>query len=386
MIGCNGNKQPVNDHILTFDVTKEYSQQTIDIHDIADIEYVTLESNDSCLFTNFVYLSDNYIVAFNYFEWNFVFFDKSGKPISNIARSGQGPEEYTMPQWMQLYTEATDDFFVVTLPNKIQVYDKYGNFKRTLPLRGDSLLLSVDAIYDYNEEYLLCHDNNASINYPFYLISKQTGAIKNINLHCPKRIEMSKIEVRQNGKFRSLRANASYAIKKDFGMLLNEYSSDTIFYLSEKQEIQPVFTRIPSIYDMEYPIFLTGFIETDKHLFFSTEEFAGSFDTNIKSKEKGYMLDKEANKFYQVTVENRDYRGQDLIVSPIKMTSLVKSECSSNPHIGARALSIEKLNEAMKNNQLDGPLKELVSSASDNEQFILMIIRFHVHKKTKVCQ
>lgn len=371
---CNTSHKKSDNEILKFNTTDEYPAKTLDIHDIADVEYILLQSKDSFLFTNFVYLSDNYITAFNYFEWNYVFFDKTGKPISNIARNGQGPEEYVMPLWIQLYAEDSDDFFIVTLPNRMQVYNKQGDYKRTLQLRGDSLHLTVDAIYNYDEDYLLCHDNDPSINYPFYLISKQTGLIKDINLYCPKKIEMSKREVKENGEFRSVTANAAYAIKNDSGMILNDYSSDTIFHLSKEMEIKPMFIRIPSIHNMKSPIFLTGFIETSRYLFFSTEEFASSF--NKESKEKGYMLDKDSHTFYQVDVTNRDYKGQDLIVSPIKMTSLVKSECSSDPHVGVRALPIEKLREALDNNKLGGDLKELVRSSSDDDQFILMILRF----------
>lgn len=372
---CNKGYKKSNEGIITFDVTEEYPKRVIDIHDIAEVEYLIPQSKDSFLFTNFVYLSNNYIVAFNYFEWNFVFFDKLGNPISNIARNGQGPEEYVMPLWIQLYSEENDDFFIATLPNKIQVYNKQGDYKRTLQLRGDSLHLSIDAIYDYDKEYILCHDNDSAYHYPFYLISKQTGAIKNIDLYCSQKVDMSKMEVKQNGEYRSIRANAAYAIKNNTGIILNSYSSDTIFHLSQDLKLTPFFVRTPSIHTMKDPVFLTGFIETNKYLFFSLEEFSYAF--NRESKEKGFMLDKDSNTFYQVDIKNRDYEGQELIVSPIKMTSLVKSECSSNPQIGVRALFIEKLRESLNNKHLNGKLKDLVLSSDDDDQFILMIMRFH---------
>lgn len=375
LYSCNTENKNTDNAIVTFDIMEKYPQKTIDINDIADVEYIVPQSKDSFLFTNFVYLSNNHIIAFNYFEWNFVFFDKKGNPISNITRNGQGPEEYIMPLWIQLYDENNDDFFIVTLPNKMQVYDHEGNYKRTLQLRGDSLHLSVDAIYNYDDEYILCHDNNPSENYPFYLISKQTGFIKNIDLCNISKIDMSKIEVKQGGKFRSISANASYSVKNKTGTILNLYSSDTIFYLSKDLKINPFFIRTPSIHTMENPIFLTGFIETNKYLFFSTEEFDYSFDN--KSMEKGFILDKRSNTFYEVSIENRDYKGQDLIVSPIKMTSLVKSECSPNPHIGVRALPLEKLKISLDKNKLAGKLRELVLSSSDDDQFLLMIMKFH---------
>lgn len=375
LYSCNTEYKNTENTIVTFDTMKKYPKKTIDISDIAEIEYLIPQSKDSFLFTNFVYLSNSYIIAFNYFEWNFVFFDKKGNPISNITRNGQGPEEYIMPLWIQLYDENNDDFFIVTLPNKMQVYDNKGNYKRTLQLRGDSLHLSVDAIYNYDDEYILCHDNNPSETYPFYLISKQTGFIKNIDLYNASKIDMSKIEVKEGGKFRSINANASYAIKDKTGMILNLYSSDTIFHISKDLKISPLFIRKPSILTMRNPVFLTGFIETNKYLFFSTEEFDYSFDN--KGMEKGFILDKKSNVFYEVSIENRDYKGQDLIISPIKMTSLVKSECSPNPQIGVRALPLEKLRTSLEKNELAGKLKELVLSSSDDDQFILMIIKFH---------
>ena len=102
---------------------------------MADVEYLVLATRDSFLYTHFVYLTDNDVVAFNSSDWSCVFFDRKGNPVSRIGKSGGGPEEY-MPFWIQIYDEQADEFFIFSYPNKIQVYNSRGDYKRTLPLSG----------------------------------------------------------------------------------------------------------------------------------------------------------------------------------------------------------------------------------------------------------
>lgn len=363
-----------NGEILSFDVTKKYPEKTMDIHEIADVEYVVLESRDSALFSNCVYLTDKYVIAFNYYEWDYVFFDRTGKFVSRLNRGGQGPEEY-MPFWMQVYDEKEDDFFVFSYPNKIQVYDRNGNYKRTLRLKHEENKEStVDGIFDYGK-FLLCHDK-LSATVPFYLIDKQDGTIRNIPIFSPNKIETRRRETKPSGEVRSLQADLSYAIRSGDGILLTDYSNDTIFKMNPTGALQPVFIRKPSIHTMNPPVVVNGFIETDAYSFFSTQRLDFDFNNTDQVRDKGYLLDKKANRFYELKVSNRDYEGQDLIVSPAELTTRVNTEYSINPRVGLRALKTDQLLQANQNGKLSGPLKHIVDSMEEDNPFVVMIMRF----------
>ena len=68
LLSCGGGKgeaqkQKVSDGLWTFDVTKKYPTKEIYIQDIADVDYIPLETNDSILWRGreVLYLDDDYI-------------------------------------------------------------------------------------------------------------------------------------------------------------------------------------------------------------------------------------------------------------------------------------------------------------------------------------
>lgn len=78
-ISCGDSTTQVTPTVHEFDITKKYPSKTLDINDLAKIEYLILESCDSFLYTHFSYLSDNYILTFNTYDGSYVFFDRKGK-------------------------------------------------------------------------------------------------------------------------------------------------------------------------------------------------------------------------------------------------------------------------------------------------------------------
>ena len=80
------------------DLEKEYPVKRIDIHEIADVEYIPLETTDESLLTSggTKAVSDKYIVIADYAPDNnqILIFDRKGKYLKTINRRGQGPGEY----------------------------------------------------------------------------------------------------------------------------------------------------------------------------------------------------------------------------------------------------------------------------------------------------
>ena len=373
-LSCKREASEQSQSILEFDVTKKYPQMTLDIHDIADVEYLVLQTRDSFLFTNFVYLTDNYVVALNYYEMSFVFFDRKGNPISSISKAGQGPEEY-MPLWVQVYCEKEDEFYVFSYPDKIQVYNKVGDYKRTLRLREESSIAYIDSLFDYDEEYLLCHDKQATTSSSFYLLSKKDGKIKDIPISKSDKIATNIRKTDESGHFLTIQFDVSYAIKDGNNMILTDHSSDTVFNLTPELQLIPRFIRKPSVHEMKTPILLNGFIETEQYSFFSTEEIAYDFNTKQEGETKGYMWDKEAKGFFEVKTLNRDYKDKEIILSPVRIFS-GPSERSSSPRTGVINLKAKELLAANAEGKLSGELKEVVESTPEEDLFVIMIMKF----------
>lgn len=373
IFSCGDSRSSTSD-LIEFDLAKNYPKKTLDIHDVADVEYLVLKTQDSLLFTNFSYLTDNYIIAFNYYELNYVFFDRKGNPISNVARAGQGPEEYTA-FFLQVYDEIKDDFFVFSYPDKIQVYNKNGIYKRTLSLRGTTKEAFIDAFYNWNEDFLLCHDKQTVDSRPFYLLSKKDGSVKDIPLAFSKKVNTSVVKKDASGEFLRIQYPFSYAIKKGENILLTEYSNDTFFLYTPNFELIPKFIRKPSIQQTDPPVLIHALLDAGSYTFFALDELYYNFNTREGGDEKGFMIDNQSHLIYEVDMLNRDYKKQDLFISPATITSRI-GECSSNPATGVRAIKTDELIKARDDGKLSGTLKAVVDTMDESTPFVLMIMNF----------
>lgn len=94
---CTSNQQ-IDPDLPVIDLEKEYPVKRIDIHEIADVEYIPLETTDESVLMNGweKSISDKYIILADTGNgtYRFLIFDRQGKYIRTIDRQGQGPGEY----------------------------------------------------------------------------------------------------------------------------------------------------------------------------------------------------------------------------------------------------------------------------------------------------
>lgn len=372
-LSCGKREAAVSSSLIEFDVGGNYPEKTLTIQDVADVEYLVLQSRDSFLYTHFVYLTDQYVVAFNNSDWGYVFFDRQGNPVSRVCKAGQGPEEY-MPFWIQVYDEGTDEFFVFSYPNKIQVYTKKGDYIRTLPLNEVASTAVIDGLYTYTQEYLLCHDK-VSKTTPFFLISRKDGKVEPVPLSFGEKISPFLKKKMANGESLTIQFPYSYAIKEQENILLTEYSGDTFFLYTPEHRLVPKFVRKPPVGATEPPVLVHGLLETDTYVFWSTDKLEYNFATRQGEEEKGFLFDKRSNEMYAVKISNPDYEEQDLCISPATLTSRI-GESSFNPRVGVKALKNEGLWKAQEAGKLHGSLQTVVDSMDEENPFVLMIMKF----------
>ena len=200
LAACSHNKQSAND-LVTVDVTKTpTSQKELILQDFMDVEYIPLETNDEFITKGKVMdIGKDIIVVGNAREGDILLFDsKTGKSIKKINHRGQSGEEYLMLINI-LLDEPTGELFVNDGPSsKIQIYDLDGNYKRSIPYKKGAF---VSNIFNYDKNYLLCQDtyapaNESSVN-TFFLLSKQDGSMKDIEIPFEKKI--STVIVKQVG-------------------------------------------------------------------------------------------------------------------------------------------------------------------------------------------
>lgn len=166
-----------------------------------------------------------------------------------------------------------------------------------------------------------------------------------------------------------------FAVKNKDGFILTPHSSDTIYQFSFENKLTPILIRKPSALDMSIPVLINGLLETERYSFFRTEKIEYDFKTKQGGETKSYLWDKETKEFYQVKTINRDYKEQKLILSPAGILSS-PTEHSSNPQTGVIRLRSKELLEAYSKGFLSGKLKAIVESTSEEDLFVLMIMKF----------
>ena len=376
LLACISCKQQnPDDSLLEFDVTASYPEKTMDIRDVADVEYMVLKSDT--LYTMFLYLTDKYILTINGPERSFQVFDRTGHCVTEIARYGNGPEDY-MPGGKWFIDDAKDEVYILSFPSKFQIYDAHrGDFKRTLKVfedgKYDGLNFPFDGVSQWGE-YMLFYDKSSS-EYPYLLISRENGEQRRIPMHLEKLIKTMGEKPYKDDMVAVLPSNHTYFTQSGENLYLTSPSTDTVYVCTPDLHYTPYLVRKPSVLDMETPILLSGFIDTKDYAFFSTEKMEFDFETFEDNEKKSYVLDRKSGKFFELSVENADYEGQEILLSPAGVLyEGMGSLRSANPRVGVITLDSEELLEADKAGKVKGKLKEALDELTD-EPFVLMIMK-----------
>lgn len=375
LVGCGRDKQ-LNEELVFFDVSKNYPEKEIYIQDIGEVEYVTLEVNDEFLYSYILGISDNYIICGNHVDKSFLFFSRTtGKPISKINAYGNGPEEYNLTA-ASVYSEEKDEFFILDYPIGIKVYGRDGSFKRELEFRQGSYIGGPEAFYDYDENNLMFYDGfQGTLNeYPtsFVLISKQDGhTTKEIEIPYEKKISLMFTRKSDGSAIVGSMPKVFFAVRNENDFLLTDYSTDTVYRFTPEHNLIPVLVREPSIQEMNSKIILHSWLETADYLFLTTNKLEIEWDNPGEFKEQGYLIEKKTGSIYQSRVLIKDYKGKEIILG-----LSVLSRSLQDTQIGYISFPSYELIDANKENRINGELKEIVDQLTDDDGYVIMIMKF----------
>lgn len=369
LLSCKKN---TSTDLIVFDLNEDFPVKTLDIQDIAEIEYLTLEFHDDYLFAELAGVTDNFMICYGE-DRSIVFFDRTtGQPVSKISRYGNGPEEY-IRNLGPVYSESKDELFILDSPAGIKVYGRDGTFKRQLPF--DPYLCpnwGIPPIFDYDENHLLLSvlsfKKGAMKDTSFILVSKQDGLMEGIHIPYEKKVDVFFTQ----GIAPATPPNVCWAARNGNDFLLTEYSSDTVYRFTPERELIPVLVRTPPIQQMETKTLLHSWVETSRYLFFCTEKLEPDWkDVEKGFPTKGYLMEKYSGAFFQTHIQMRDYKGEELILGP---TVIGKTPSEQT---GIITLEASELQAANEENRLSGKLKEITDRLTENDEYVYMILKFN---------
>ena len=360
LASCKDQKGQQDIGIWHFDVTKEYPTKEIYIQDIADVDYIPLETNDSILWRGreVLYLDDDYIVGAN--RNNGVYFhDGKGKALNMFNKMGQGPKEY-LDMYKVQYDKKSDEIYINDM-FKYYVYDKEGNFKRSFQGIEDKLYSRIEQFFILNEDELIQYNYNNHYTRVSRLTGEHLGDIKlgvadsTTTLHFRK----------NNMIFNTI---VSHFTKDKEGYIITSFSSDTTYLLTSNLQLKPIGVRIPPVSSQDVPVFLLPVKNTPRYYFMSTIKKEDSFPV------KAYMMDKKTNQIYYLKdyFKNKDYIGLKVhldMFGPSVLADLPNNVC-------VQSLNITKVCEAYEEGKLSGKLKDIAANLKEDDNPVLMIIKF----------
>ena len=359
-----GQRQAVNNDLITVDVRKTYSQKKeLIIQDFMDVEYVALETKDGFFNQGIVQdVGKEFILVTNITRDGVIFvYDRAGKALSTIKHQGQGPEEYVRIFNIALDEDNGEIFVNDIYGDKIVVYDLFGKFKRNFKHKQGGGSVSYTEVFNYDKRNLICYDQqNKEI--AFVLVSKQDGSITK-EVKVPFKEKKLLMQVVGDGYSSPGFYPSIYPYKGKW--ILSEISSDTVYSFLPDKSLQPFIVRTPSVQSMNPEVMLILRFISERYYFME------AIKNEYKFPRTYFMYDKQEKVFFSYVVYNGDYSSKELL-----SMSLFKPV---NHEMLWRTLEAHELVVYYKNGKLkDGKLKEIASKLDEEDNPVIMLIK---HKK-----
>lgn len=379
LVSCNEKKrktsQALTDGLIEIDMYKEYPQKDIFIQDVADVEYIPLETRSDVLLDrialNKICMSDSLIITDNS-EGTVFIFNRQGKNISSFNHLGRSGEEYLI-----IHKMAVDfirrEIYVSDNMQKICVYDFEGSFKRVLKLpSGYNFMFHL---FNYDQESLLiCCSSAIKLSkyltkeidkQPYLLISKEDGRITPLGLTFQERVLSVMLAHEPDGGMIFYEMPLASIMKNGHEFLIADYGIDTIYRL-EGTTLTPCFLKSPShTWKKEIPIMGWVTFKTDRYTFFCFMDLLlnGQFSKQL-------VYDQQTGEIFEYKLMNRDYQPAERF-----FFDFLHERDLPSGYVRFKLLPTELKNDYQVG-KLSGKLKEITATLDEDANPVLMLVKF----------
>jgi hypothetical protein len=380
LFGCSKQpKAPTDSTFPVLDLSKDYPEIKVDIHELGEVEYIPLETTDESVMRVglYHYISNDYIIVQDLGVMQI--FDRKGKHITRFDHTGPGPKEYHYIHGCKADFRAKELY--IYDPKKIQVYSFSGEWIRTVGNIPEGI--RPEFTFDYNEKYLITH--NVFHDYwnfeklpvdltPYYLIDKQTGEFIPLPLTVKNRIsrivhkEIKDISenvaqpIVEKILINPMLANGSDILIADFGL-------DTL-YSYKNDRLTPIAVQYPSAHSTNPPVVIAPFFYTDQFLIFKPVEIRYDPKYALQPLDDAplMMWNRKTNEIYRIQLydSNRPNR---------KLKNTMEGMQLENPNQIFIAHYADKLCTDNEEGKLKGKLKEVASKLTEEDCHVVAICK-----------
>ena len=361
------------------DLQKKYPQKIINLQDIADVEYIVLESHKNALAgSQYAVVTDSMIVTISPFEDNILFFHRNGKFSHFFNCKGESGKEYTGISDMRVNVATKEIYINDNLKRCVQVYTYNGEYLRTLKLKStphNGYLMGT--IYNCDEEHILAEDwwnvdqqkEQPTNHQPYYRISTSDGSISRLPLFIEKRIRDGfKWYDEESDTFGGMGVGLSPVAYINDELIIADFGLDTVYSYKENL-LTPIAVRKNRMKSENVPIIAGIEAITDEYyLWYAVEK-------DIKKTiwpDWTYLQDRRTGNCIQTKLVDKNITDKK---------HRFRSRPSANGYTVPKHHIMQYypayvLIELLEEGKLQGELKEIASKLTEEDNPVIMLAKF----------
>lgn len=380
---CGGNKGAGDySDVPVIDWAQNCATKVIDLHDFADIEYVPLETNDSCLiqYATQRAVSDSFIVVGDGSQNRIHVFDRKGKHLRSFGRKGGGPEEFN---YMYDVITDFDNGEVLVYDLKDNRFVRFGLDGKFRGVTNAQIEGKLDDVSNFDATYMIARDGKDLSLQPlednnepnrYILINKHTGEVKRLPFAAEHPMGYS-MTWKMEGGATSLAFPISQVSSMGSGTaLISDISKDTVYQYAENS-LTPLFAfknvdrKSYVVPDLPTVAFVAGNnVFVDYMRVTEINQNGSEFDEDMTYM---YLFNKADGSLSKVDIKRPYLKdGGD------NSQSLSRKSQSADGLTMTMSLQMEKLVEALDNDNLTDDVKALVEGRSEEANPVIMLIKF----------
>ena len=359
------------------DMNLRYPKKIVDLQDIADVEYIVLETHDDGLASGSfnTTITDSLIITYNMSN-DILFFHRDGRFSHSFNRKGGSGKEYSIiSENLCVNPEQKEIYIYESARGRIQVYSFDGQYKRTLKVRGDGY--EYGTLFYIDSEFLLLQDlKNVDENSPhpanpkpYYRLSVADGSKQQLPLMVEKRISNSLTWYnKETDKFASIGVSISPVANIGGELIISDFALDTV-YAYRDERLVPIARKVNWMKKSGVPWLVTLDAITDKYYLWHAIEK----DTKkMVWPDKTFLQDRYTGECTQIKLADKNITDKKF---------RFRHRASANLFTPPKGSIMQyypayRLIELYKEGKLQGELKEIASKLSEDDNPVLMLAKF----------
>ena len=384
--GCKSPEKPAD--LIVVDFSQEYPLLDWKLSDIADVSYIPLQGGDSAKllsyaasFANQIHIDDERIFIGDFSpyrkdgEWHrfspqegkLELFDTEGKHLKTVFKSKEENEEILF---------GLDCSYEIDVEKKeIYAFSAYGKFIRTFNYNGEILANSSTIVEEKFKDTKLFGDTLVLLNLYSQLINyygelRNNGATTKLyNTRTGQFIPHKGFQFAKPYGLNDIYMSSSVTHTAN-GIYILTSRTDTVYYLNRKLEMTPKFLSVQQGEDAVNLV--CPLVETEDYILFCNSQ-DDKANREKRFKNANYIYMKGEKQIYQLPCSNHFPEDKEEILWKDEFL-LSCYNLTKTPNTLAAVLPIPFLKENY--NILPSDLKQIAASACEEDNPVLMVMRF----------